>query len=70
LLTSIGLLLARPGVLESEAVPFALFGLTTFVVSALLAAYPRMLFPIVPVVVWLVVVTAARCLRVAPDPPS
>jgi hypothetical protein len=68
LLASIGLLLARSGVLQADAVAFALFALTTFIFSALLAAYPRMLFPIVPVILWLVVVTVSRCVRVAPDP--
>jgi 4-amino-4-deoxy-L-arabinose transferase-like glycosyltransferase len=67
LLASIGLLLARRAVLQSEAVPFTLFALTTFVFSALLAAYPRMLFPIVPVIVWVVVVTVSRCVRVVPE---
>ena len=38
--------------LPAAAVPFAAFALVSFGLHALVAAYPRMLMPIVPVVVW------------------
>jgi len=40
--------------------------LTTFALHALLAAYPRMLFPIIPVIIWFVVLVLSRCVRVVP----
>jgi Dolichyl-phosphate-mannose-protein mannosyltransferase len=68
LLVSVALLLGRPGVLPVEAVPFGLFALTTFALHAVLAAYPRMLFPLIPVIIWFVVLVLSRCIRVVPRP--
>ena len=66
LLASLGLVAARRVVLPVETIPFALFALTTFVLHALLAAYPRMLFPVVPVIFWFIVVVLCRSIRVVP----
>jgi hypothetical protein len=66
LLASLALLVRRPGLLPVEAVPFGLFALTTFSLHALLAAYPRMLFPVIPVIIWFVVLVLSRCVRVVP----
>jgi 4-amino-4-deoxy-L-arabinose transferase-like glycosyltransferase len=68
LLASVALLVRRPGLLPVEAIPFGLFALTTFALHALLAAYPRMLFPIIPVIIWFVVLVMTRCIRVVPHP--
>jgi hypothetical protein len=70
LLVSIALLPRRPGLLPVEAIPFGLFAVVTFVFHSLLAAYPRMLFPIVPVMIWLVVVVLSKCIRVVPPAAS
>jgi 4-amino-4-deoxy-L-arabinose transferase-like glycosyltransferase len=65
LLAALGLVVGRArGLLPVEAIPFGLFAVATFVLHALLAAYPRMLFPIIPVIFWLVVVVFTRRLRV------
>ncbi len=45
-------LVRRRTSLPAPAAPFAIFALTAFSLHALVAAYPRMLMPIVPVVVW------------------
>jgi hypothetical protein len=66
LLASLGLLFGRPGLLPVEAIPFGLFALTAFALHATLAAYPRMLFPIIPVIIWFVVVVISRCVRIVP----
>lgn len=67
LLVSLGLLFGRWQLLPVEAIPFGLFALLTFTLHALLAAYPRMLFPIIPVLIWLVALTLSRCVRIADD---
>ncbi len=46
-------LLPRRRSLPAETGAFVLLGVTAFALHALLTAYPRMLMPIVPVVVWL-----------------
>jgi 4-amino-4-deoxy-L-arabinose transferase-like glycosyltransferase len=67
LLASLTLLIGRwRQVLPVEAIPFGLFALATFVLHALLAAYPRMLFAVIPIVIWLVVVVLSRCVSVVP----
>jgi hypothetical protein len=67
LLGSLTLLIGRwRRVLPVEAIPFALFGMTTFTLHALLAAYPRMLFAVIPVVIWLAILVLGRCVRVVP----
>jgi hypothetical protein len=67
LLASLGLLARRARrLLPVEAIPFALFALSAFTLHALLAAYPRMLFPVIPVIVWLVVLVLSRSVRVVP----
>jgi 4-amino-4-deoxy-L-arabinose transferase-like glycosyltransferase len=70
LLLSLGLLFGRWRLLPVEAIPFGLFALTAFTLHALLAAYPRMLFPVIPVIIWLVVVVVSRWVRVVPRPSS
>lgn len=50
--------------LPKPAAPFAVFGITAFVLHALVAAYPRMLMPIVPVIVWFAAVVIANHVRV------
>ena len=42
------------------AVVFAAFALASFALHALVAAYPRMLMPIVPVIVWFAATVAQR----------
>jgi 4-amino-4-deoxy-L-arabinose transferase-like glycosyltransferase len=49
--------------LPPPTVPFAVFALAAFGVHALVAAYPRMLIPIVPVLAWLVTTTIATYVR-------
>jgi hypothetical protein len=49
--------------LVGPVVPFALLGLVSFGLHALLAAYPRMLMPIVPIVVWFAAIAIANHLR-------
>ena len=68
LLASGALLVGRTGLLPVEAIPFGLFALTTFGLHALLSAYPRMLFPIVPVMIWFVVLVLSKSIRVLPRP--
>ena len=46
--------------LPVEATGFAAFAATAFVLHALLAAYPRMLFALVPVLIWFVVLVLSR----------
>jgi hypothetical protein len=70
LLASFGLIFARSRFLPLEAIPFGLFALAAFTLHALLAAYPRMLFPIIPVIIWFVVLVISRCVRVVPRPAS
>jgi 4-amino-4-deoxy-L-arabinose transferase-like glycosyltransferase len=48
-------LVPRRGALPPETGVFALLGTTAFALHALVAAYPRMLAPIVPFLVWLTV---------------
>jgi Dolichyl-phosphate-mannose-protein mannosyltransferase len=52
--------------LPVAATAFAAFAATAFVVHALLAAYPRMLFPLVPVLIWFVVLVLCRLPTQAP----
>ena len=52
------------GALPAAAAPFALLGLLAFALHALVAAYPRMLLPIVPIVVWFAAVAFANHVRV------
>jgi hypothetical protein len=68
LLVTVVLLVRRRRLLPVEAVPFAMLGVAAFGLHALLAAYPRMLFPVIPVIAWFVVVVISRSLRLA-DPP-
>jgi hypothetical protein len=65
---SLGLLMGRRRVLPVEAIPFGLFAVVAFTLHALLAAYPRMLFPVIPVIIWFVVVIMSRSLRLASRP--
>lgn len=51
LLSAVGAYRMRES-LPAAAAPFAAFALVSFGLHALVAAYPRMLMPIVPVVVW------------------
>lgn len=65
LLAALGLLVGRArGLLPVEAIPFGVFAVATFVLHGLLAAYPRMLFPIIPVIFWVVVLVFTRRIRV------
>ena len=54
--------------LPAPAAPFALFALASFGLHALVAAYPRMLLPIVPVIAWFVAIALAGYLRIASPP--
>jgi hypothetical protein len=65
LVVSLVLLLRCRPPLPVEAIPFGLFALLTFTFHALLAAYPRMLFPVVPVIIWFVVLVMSRCVVIA-----
>ena len=49
--------------LPPPTLPFALFAFASFAMHALLAAYPRMLIPIAPVVAWFVGTTFGRNVR-------
>jgi 4-amino-4-deoxy-L-arabinose transferase-like glycosyltransferase len=51
------------GLLPPPATPFAIFAAPAFAVHALVAAYPRMLFPIVPVLFWLAATAIATTVR-------
>jgi len=51
------------GALPAPAAPFAIFATAAFGLHALVAAYPRMLMPVVPVVVWFAAVTIANHVR-------
>jgi 4-amino-4-deoxy-L-arabinose transferase-like glycosyltransferase len=53
-------LLPRRRALPLEAGPFALLATTAFGLHALVSAYPRMLAPIVPLLVWLTVLAAVE----------
>ena len=66
LLAPLGLLATRRVVLPVEAFPFAMFALAGFLLHALLAAYPRMLFPLVPVIFWFIVIVLSSCVRIVP----
>jgi hypothetical protein len=66
LLATLGLIAARRRVLPVEAVPFTLFAVVTFGFHAFLSAYPRMLFPVIPVLVWFAVVVLSRSLHLSP----
>jgi energy-converting hydrogenase Eha subunit A len=63
LLVSLGLLVGRRRLLPVEAIPFGMFAVTAFTLHALLSAYPRMLFPVVPVAIWLVVLVLSKRVR-------
>jgi 4-amino-4-deoxy-L-arabinose transferase-like glycosyltransferase len=52
----------------AAAAPFALFALASFGLHALVAAYPRMLLPIVPVIVWFAAIAIANHVRVVGPP--
>ena len=52
------------GSLPPPTAPFAIFALAAFGLHALVSAYPRMLFPIVPVLVWFAATTIANHVRV------
>ena len=53
-----------------EAIAFGAFALAAFTLHALLAAYPRMLFPLVPVVIWFVVLVASSSVRIVAEKSS
>jgi hypothetical protein len=55
---------ARPARLPAPVWPFAIFAVSSFVLHAAVAAYPRMLMPIVPILVWFVAVTIARNVQI------
>ena len=57
---SLVVLVPRRRTLPSEAGVFTLLAGTAFVLHALVSAYPRMLAPIVPLVVWLTVLAAVE----------
>lgn len=52
------------GSLPPPTAAFALFALAAFSIHALVAAYPRMLMPIVPVIIWFVTTTLGRHVQV------
>jgi Dolichyl-phosphate-mannose-protein mannosyltransferase len=60
------LALRRRPRLPVEATGFVAFGATAFVLHALLAAYPRMLFALVPVLIWFVALVVSRFPAPAP----
>jgi 4-amino-4-deoxy-L-arabinose transferase-like glycosyltransferase len=63
LLVAGGLAVYARAALPRAALPFALFAAASLVLHALLAAYPRMLLPIVPAIAWLAAVTIANHVR-------
>ncbi|MGH3109696.1 MAG: glycosyltransferase family 39 protein [Gaiellaceae bacterium] len=52
------------GSLPAPALPFAIFGLSAFGLHVFVSAYPRMLMPVVPVIVWFAATTIANNVRV------
>lgn len=56
------------GSLPPPTAPFAIFAIAAFGLHALVSAYPRMLFPIVPVLVWFAGTTIANHVRVVDGP--
>lgn len=52
------------GALPPPTVPFAIFGAAAFGLHVFASAYPRMLLPVVPVVVWFAAVTIANHVRI------
>ena len=52
------------GSLPPPTTAFAIFALAAFGIHALVAAYPRMLAPIVPIIVWFATTTIGRHVRV------
>lgn len=70
-LASIVVLIPRRRFLPPETVPFVLIGVLAVLLHVLVAAYPRMLAPIVPLVVWVTTLSLA-CIGVLrpSSPPS
>ena len=66
-LFSLIVLVPRRRMLPPEAGVFALLAGTAFVLHALVSAYPRMLAPIVPLVVWLTVLAAVEAGLLTPS---
>jgi 4-amino-4-deoxy-L-arabinose transferase-like glycosyltransferase len=56
--------------LPAAAVPFAIFGASAFMLHVIVSAYPRMLMPIVPVVVWFAATTIANNVRLVSTTPQ
>ena len=66
LLVSGILLVRRFRLLPAEAVPFAAFAIVAFVMHAFLSAYPRMLFPLIPVIAWFCTLALSTWVRIVP----
>ncbi len=59
-----------PASLPPATAPFAIFAVTAFGLHALVSAYPRMLFPIVPVLVWFAATIFANHVRIVAQRPQ
>lgn len=56
--------------LPAPAAPFAIFAVVAFGLHALVSAYPRMLMPIVPVIVWFAATAIANHVRLVASKPQ
>ena len=63
-------LLPRRRSLPPEAGPFVVLGVVAFVLHALVASYPRMLAPLLPIVAWLTTLALVEMGVLRPDAPS
>jgi 4-amino-4-deoxy-L-arabinose transferase-like glycosyltransferase len=62
-------LLPRRRSLPAETGPFVLLGLLAFAVHALVATYPRMLMPSIPIIAWLTTLALVELRVLAPESP-
>jgi len=56
--------------LPATAVPFAIFGVSAFGLHVFVSAYPRMLMPVVPVIIWFAAITISNSVRLKGAPPQ
>jgi 4-amino-4-deoxy-L-arabinose transferase-like glycosyltransferase len=56
--------------IPAPALPFAIFGVSAFGLHVFVAAYPRMLIPIVPVIVWFTATTLGNNVRLVRSTPE
>lgn len=69
LVLTVVLMFNRWRALPVEALAFGAFGVVTIGLHVLLAAFPRMLFPAIPVIAWFCVVVLSGWIRILPPSP-